>query len=455
MCVDYEEGGLGTKSLICLNEASNLKMCWNLLQSDEQWAIILRNRVLRNGGHIRHHIFSSIWSSIKMEYQNIMDNSTWLVGDGKKINFWLDSWCGESLAQTFNVSDQVIQQLPPKLHSYIQNHQWYILDYLLNLFPSLWFTVTQVTIPNHYQQDKLIWKHNTKGDLEMRDAYNYKKHHFPIVSWAKLIWSKDIPPSKSLLVWRCMLNKLPTDDNLITRGCHLPSICSLCFNHSESSFHLFFECSYAQKIWRWLASTINFNFQFQSIEEIWSLCNRAWSPQCKTVITAALVNLLNAIWYVRNHSRFRDKHIHWRSSISLIISSTSMSGNNTKAAASSSMSEFVIMKKFNVNIHPPNAPKIIEVIWHPPINNSIKCNSDGSSNSLTSSRGGIFRNSNVDFLLGFAENVGPENAFFAEIYGAMRAIDIAYQNNWRNLWFELDSALVVNAFKTFLLSPGS
>jgi len=27
VCVDYEEGGLGTKSLICLNEASNLKMC--------------------------------------------------------------------------------------------------------------------------------------------------------------------------------------------------------------------------------------------------------------------------------------------------------------------------------------------------------------------------------------------------------------------------------------------
>jgi len=79
-----------------------------------------------------------------MEYQNIMDNSTWLAGDGKKINFWLDSWCGENLAQTFNVSDQVIQQLPPKLHSYIQNHQWYIPDYLHTLFPNLWFTVTQV-----------------------------------------------------------------------------------------------------------------------------------------------------------------------------------------------------------------------------------------------------------------------------------------------------------------------
>lgn len=98
-------------------------------------------------------------------------------------------------------------------------------------------------------------------------------------------------------------------------------------------------------------------------------------------------------------------------------------------------------------LHPPNAPKIIEVIWHPPIKNWIKCNTDGSSNLYNSSCGGIFRNSDADCLLCFAENVGPENAYFAELAGAMRAIDIAYQNNWMNLWLELDYALVVNAFK--------
>ncbi|XP_024628761.1 uncharacterized protein [Medicago truncatula] len=60
---------------------------------------------------------------------------------------------------------------------------------------------------------------------------------------------------------------------------------------------------------------------------------------------------------------------------------------------------------------------------------------------------GTTRNSDADCLLCFAENVGPENAYFAELAGAMRAIDIAYQNNWMNLWLELDYALVVNAFK--------
>jgi len=111
------------------------------------------------------------------------------------------------------------------------------------------------------------------------------------------------------------------------------------------------------------------------------------------------------------------------------------------------------MKKFNVNLHPSNAPKIIEALCHPPITSWIKCNTDGSSNFNTSSCGGIFSNSDADFLLGFAENVGPENAYYAKLCGAMRAIDIAHQNNWSNLWLELDSALVVNAFKNKYVVP--
>jgi hypothetical protein len=43
--------------------------------------------------------------------------------------------------------------------------------------------------------------------------------------------------------------------------------------------------------------------------------------------------------------------------------------------------------------------------------------------------------------------------FFAELSGALRAIEIASQHNWSNLWLELDSALVVLAFKKNTLIP--
>jgi hypothetical protein len=83
-----------------------------------------------------------------------------------------------------------------------------------------------------------------------------------------------------------MHDKLPTDDNLLLRGCHLPSVCNLCFQQVESSFHLFFGCSYAVNIWTWFAETIGMNLNFNSIKDICLLCDKNWKPQCKVMIQA-------------------------------------------------------------------------------------------------------------------------------------------------------------------------
>jgi hypothetical protein len=139
-------------------------------------------------------------------------------------------------------------------------------------------------------------------------------------------------------------------------------MCSLCRRHEESIFHIFFECSYASNLWNWFSAAINRRLFFQNVEDIWSVCNMSWNPQCKLVITAALINIINSIWYARNQGRFSKKTVPWRSSLSNVIASTCLSGNLSKVVASASISNFVILKKFNVNLHPPKAPKIIEVI---------------------------------------------------------------------------------------------
>ena len=168
------------------------------------------------------------------------------------------------------------------------------------------------------------------------------------------------------MVWRLMMGKLPTGENLKHRGCNLPSMCSLCCKTEESSFHLFFECIYAVNIWCWLASLLNMSSQFQSMEDIWNLYNRFSNLQCKLVINSATINILNSIWYDRNQRRFKDKLIHWKSSISNILANVSLA-RNISTTISISMSDFTLLKKFNVMIHRPRNPKIIEVIWHPPI----------------------------------------------------------------------------------------
>jgi hypothetical protein len=142
----------------------------------------------------------------------------------------------------------------------------------------------------------------------------------------------------------------------------------------------------------------------------------------------------------RNNARFYNKTTHWKSVVNWIQANVSMARNRSKSSAYPSISYFSILKKYNVIIHPPKAPGIKEVIWHSPISLWVKCNTDETSNN-TSSCGGVFRNSNSEFICGFDDNIGHKSAFIAEICGVMRAIEIAASHNWPNLWLETDSSL--------------
>jgi len=262
VCVDVDEGGLRLRSLVCLNQATNLKLCWELNHSEEQWAGILRRRSIRDNNCIQYHIYSLIWSGVKSEFNTIKYNTCWIIGNGRSINFWLDNWCEEPLIHSLQLRTSQIQHYPKILSDYVVNYQWSFPADLIQEHPISRNLAAQVTLPIQSTADKLVWKHNSIGILTLKEAYNFKKHHFPKVSWAKIIWSIDIPPSKSLLVWRLMLNKLPTDDNLQTRGCSLPSICSLCLKNAETSTHLFLECPYAVHLWNWLAFALNKSCNF-------------------------------------------------------------------------------------------------------------------------------------------------------------------------------------------------
>jgi len=315
----------------------------------------------------------------------------------------------------------------------------------------------QITLPRHPKEDKFVWKSSSTSDLSLKEAFLFKYGACQNIFWAKGLWSPDIPPSKSLTTWRLMHNKLPTDDNLVLRGCNLPSTCSSCHAYAKTTFHLFFECSFALKMWSWLASLLNKSLIFNSPMDIWAILDNSWTPQCHVVVQACIINLLNIIWYRRNNIRFQGKTIDWRLAINLIISKVSLSGNLTSKTAASNMLEFTILKACKVNIKPPRASLIKEVIWAPPMHSWVKVNTDGASvkNPTRAAPGGIFRNSDGVSLGGFSKFLGDANALYAELIAAMNAIEIAALMRFSNVWLESDSQLVILAFKSNYVVPWS
>ena len=91
----------------------------------------------------------------------------------------------------------------------------------------------------------------------------------------------------------------------------------------------------------------------------------------------------------------------------------------------------------------------------PPLVNWVKCNSDGASlgNPGAAACGGIYRNSNSDFIGAFAINLGVTTTLCAELIGAMVSIEIAHKKGWRYLWLETDSMLVYMAFTSHKIVP--
>lgn len=87
ICKPYDQGGLPLRALSMINKASNLKLCWDLANSVEDWTILLKAIVLRGGFHIHHHVPSSIWSSIKGEWEKVSSNSIVIIGNCTNTNF--------------------------------------------------------------------------------------------------------------------------------------------------------------------------------------------------------------------------------------------------------------------------------------------------------------------------------------------------------------------------------
>ncbi|KAK2429235.1 hypothetical protein QL285_027690 [Trifolium repens] len=125
-----------------------------------------------------------------------------------------------------------------------------------------------------------------------------------------------------------------------------------------------------------------------------------------------------------------------------------LAGNHSKKVSSNAIKDFLFLKKFNINIHSPRPPILKEIIWHPPLPSWYKCNIDGASNGNpgTAACGGVFRNNYSDFVFAFAEPLGIATSFYAELSGALRAVEIAWEKGWLNLWLETDSSLVVSTF---------
>ncbi|XP_058734177.1 uncharacterized protein LOC131605902 [Vicia villosa] len=453
-CRKINEGGLGIISISAFNSATNLQLCWKFANNNQAWSQLLNARVRKNSRLIKYSIKSSIWTGIKVYYADVIENCIWSLGNGNTVNFWLDNWVGETLASKFKVTGLFHNSLVSKVRHWWNSEAWSINTNIQTAIPDLLSTISKFSISD-LSPDLLAWKNYVNGALSLKEAYNFFLKPSPQPAWSSFPWDKDTSPSHSMIVWRFMHNKLPTDDNLAKRGFHYPSVCNLCFSAQDNAFHLFFECNFAKNIWSWFCDNMQFQHGINCLEDCRNVLSLSWSKQAAAVIHASLVSFFYFVWTARNRARFEDKHTHWKSCASLIAAHASLVGCCTSRYSNDSMLSFCLLKKFNIQIHPSKPLITKPIVWSPPLSDWFKCNVDGVStgNATLAACGGIFRDHNANHILSFSVFLGPESAIIAEFMAAILCIEAAEKNNYRKLWVESDCILVVNAFKDHYLVP--
>ncbi|KNA07999.1 hypothetical protein SOVF_166670 [Spinacia oleracea] len=88
----------------------------------------------------------------------------------------------------------------------------------------------------------------------------------------------------------------------------------------------------------------------------------------------------------------------------------------------------------------------IPVEWKKPKLGWTKLNFDGSSmgKKRKASIGGVFRDHNAKFLLGYAESIENTDSTIAELAALLRGLEIILENGWSDVWLEGDAKALVN-----------
>lgn len=104
-----------------------------------------------------------------------------------------------TLSILLNVHEYISHNLHASVADFIDDGIWRMPNSVQLAFPTISSIVQQISIPIDDVEDKLVWHNLDNGELSLKEAYSIKSLVGQNFHWFKNIWSRDIPPSKSLL----------------------------------------------------------------------------------------------------------------------------------------------------------------------------------------------------------------------------------------------------------------
>jgi hypothetical protein len=194
-----------------------------------------------------------------MGWQNFRRFIKYDVGEGSKIRFWDDVWCGdralkEEFPGLFSIASLKEASIADNMEHSSNSIQWNIQftrlihDWEVGELASFYKCLYDCKLRGE-GNDKLWWVPSCKGHFEVKSFYRMLSPRglasFP---W-KSVWKSKAPPRVAFFVWTAVHSKILTLDNLGRRGLVVVNRCWLYETDGESVDHLLIHCAAARDLW--------------------------------------------------------------------------------------------------------------------------------------------------------------------------------------------------------------
>ncbi|RVW20626.1 Transposon TX1 uncharacterized 149 kDa protein [Vitis vinifera] len=95
------KGGLGVRNLVLLNKTLLCKWSWRFaVEREALWRQVISAKYGEEGGGWRSYVVRGsygvgLWKAIRRGWDALGDNLAYSVGNGRRVRFWKDKWCGD------------------------------------------------------------------------------------------------------------------------------------------------------------------------------------------------------------------------------------------------------------------------------------------------------------------------------------------------------------------------
>jgi len=360
------------------------------------------------------------------------------IGDGRHTEFWNHRWTSDTI-----LAHQALRPIPEehrgrRIRDYWQQGRGWDWSQLSQLLPSdVLKQVASFELIDDEVGDRPIWTGGNSSQFTIKAAFNLllPSNHTVLGEW-RWIWRLKVPYRIQMFIWLIHQGKLLTNNEHFKRHLTSNPYCERCFENIEDLHHVFRFCPRAQEVWQEL-----------SREGLYYLATRSefqgWLRQNLVGLHADpnwAMKFATTLWYIwkwRCASCFNnmggipfDKGKFLQHTFQVMLAAAEPGRDSCPGEGQAQGNQWIC--------------------WEPPPEGWMVLNTDGAvkMHCGRAGAGGVIRNAQGEWIVGFSECLGFCEPLKAELKGVLRGIRLAQERHIPKLLIRSDSMQVINALNT-------